>query len=227
VTAAKYIADVSADVFARVARFAANRDVRRTLNGVRIIASGGGRPVTLLSSNGVLLYAEEDPIGTASQSVTVQVPRLAVARKLDDAHRVRVTADGTLSIFSLAKRDGGCLYVHPVPAFIDGTFPDFLPSIGNAADYDEGLRGDFDVSLLLRAAELTKGFGQPIRFYTAKPPAQRIAFVIGGGRTGANRGKAFGMVMPLKSTLLAGLEANMPEALRPSSPTSIVRRVAA
>lgn len=194
---------------------------------MRILAPGGGKPVTLLSSNGALLYAEEDPIGTATQSITVEVPRLVATRKFDDAHRVRVTADGTLSIFSLSKHDGGRIYVHPVPAFIDGVFPDFMPAIGNLADYDEGLRGDFNVELLLRAAELVKKFRQPIRFYSARPPAQRIAFVIGGGRCGGNRGKAFGMVMPMKTTLLAGLEANMPEALRPMAVTAVRGRVAA
>ncbi|MGN6234972.1 hypothetical protein [Dyella sp.] len=191
------VADVSAEVFRRVAGFAATRDILFYLTGVHIVPGPAGRdgqPLRMEASDGHLLYVEEDKSGTAQRELIVRVSKRGQAL-LRGSNRVKVFDNLAVHI---TNESGAVLYIEPEQGVVNGTFPQLGHLIGTAADWHEGLGGTVNTQYLLRALAVP-GY---VRFFSRKDadgrfdPRASVMFVMDGGTT--NGGKAFGLIMPVR-----------------------------
>lgn len=191
-------AKITNKYLAAAALFAAEKDVRRYLNGIHVRPAPGGKPGAIITAtNGHVLCTMHDAAAECDGEAIYPVPRELVAfckkrKHLDGATEF---CDGKAT----AKNgDGSAVTVDAAP--IDGRFPDVARLIPREFDVESTVAPAVDaryLALPAAVAEILLASEVKCRGVVLVAPAVEspVAFSIEGAP------EFFGLVMPLRNTV--------------------------
>lgn len=157
-----------AGLFAKVARFSAEFDIRGYLEGVRI-EPHHERGAVAVATNGHILAAIHDPDGVCDEPMTLRCTEdfllSCKASKRDDpaGKRMVLVESGLAKVIFTALtgasiKDGG-IYILPNSPALEGQYPDWRKILSSGKDLEKGVSACISASYLRKFASVAgKGF---------------------------------------------------------------------